>query len=228
MDYEFTHKPSYTMATVALDPGEALTAEAGAMVSHTDTIEVETGTGDSGGLLSSVKRSVLGDESFFRNRFEAVGGPGEVAIAPLKPGDMDVLELDGEGVIIQSGGYVAAGQEIDITTDVGDLDTLFGGEGLFFLNASGRGPVFIGTYGGLIEREVAADESFTVDSGHVVAWDDGMDYRTRRVGGLKETLLSGEGLVMTFDGPGTLWMQTRDYDAFIMDIASNLPSQNSG
>ena len=55
-----------------------------------------------------------------------------------------------------------------------------------------------------------------------------MEYSTRRVGGLKETLLSGEGLVMTFEGPGTLWMQTRDYDAFIMDIVSNLPNQNQG
>lgn len=228
MEYEFHTKPSYTMATVSLDHGESLTAEAGAMVSHSQTVSVDTSRGDSGGLLSSVKRSVLGDESFFRNTFTASDGAGEVSIAPLKPGDMDVFELEHEGMIVQSGGYVAAGEGVEITTDVGGLDTLFGGEGLFFLKATGSGPLFLGSYGGLVEREVGAGETFTVDSGHMVAWEESMDYNTRRVGGLKETLLSGEGLVMDFSGPGTLWMQTRDYDAFVMDIASNLPNQNSG
>ena len=228
MEYEFDTKPSYTMATVTLEQGESLTAEAGAMVAHSETIDVDTSRGDSGGLFSSVKRSVLGGESFFRNTFTARDGPGEVSIAPVKPGDMDVFEMTDDAVIVQSGGYVAAGPDVEITTDVGGLDTLFGGEGLFFLKAEGSGPLFLGSYGGLVEREVPAGETLTVDSGHLVAWDDEMAYDTRRVGGLKETLLSGEGLVMDFEGPGTLWMQTRDYDAFIMDIASNLPNQNSG
>ena len=78
-----------------------------------------------------------------------------------------------------------------------------------------------------MKREVPAGETYTVDSGHLVAWPETMAYDTRRVGGLKETLLSGEGLVMDFEGPGTLWLQTRDYDSFIMDIADNLPQQNS-
>lgn len=228
MEYEFHTKPSYTMASVSLERGESLMAEAGAMVSHDSNIGIETSRGDSGGLLSSVKRSVLGGESFFRNTFTAEDGPGEVSIAPVKPGDMDVFELVDESVIVQSGGYVASADGVEITTDVGDLDTFLGGEGLFFLKATGTGPLFLGSYGGLVKREIEAGESLTVDSGHLVAWDAEMSYRTRRVGGLKETLLSGEGLVMDFDGPGELWMQTRDYDAFIMDIASNLPNQNQG
>ena len=227
MDYEFHTKPSYTMATVSLETGETITAEAGSMVAHSETIDIDTGRGDSGGFLSSVKRSVLGDESFFRNTFTASDGPGEVSIAPVKPGDMDVYELEDESVVIQSGGYVAAGPGVEITTDVGGLDTLFGGEGLFFLQATGTGSLFLGSYGGLVKREVPAGETYTVDSGHLVAWPETMAYDTRRVGGLKETLLSGEGLVMDFEGPGTLWLQTRDYDSFIMDIADNLPQQNS-
>lgn len=226
MEYEFVHKPSYTMATVSLSTGEAITAEAGAMVSHTETVDIETGRGDSGGLLSSVKRSVLGGESFFRNTFTATDGPGEVSIAPLKPGDMEVVELEDESVIVQSGSYVAAVPAVEITTDVGGLDTFLGGEGFFFLQATGTGPLFLGSYGGILERELDAGERFTVDSGHLVAWDDGLEYATRRVGGLKSTLLSGEGLVMDFEGPGRLWLQSRDYDAFVMDIASNLPDQN--
>ena len=221
MQYEFETKPSYTMATVSLDQGESIVAEAGAMVSHSGTVEVETSRGDSGGLLSSVKRSVLGGESFFRNTFTAEHGPGEVGIAPIKPGDMDAFDLEDDSVFVQSGSYVASQPGVEITTDVGGLDTLLGGEGLFFLEATGTGTLFLGSYGGLQERTIAENETLTVDSGHLVAWDSSLDFETRRVGGLKETVLSGEGLVMTFDGPGSIWIQTRDYDAFIMDIANN-------
>lgn len=139
---------------------------------------------------------------------------------------MDVVDLEDESVIVQSGSYVAAVPEVEITTDVGGLKTFLGGEGFFFLKATGTGPLFLGSYGGIVERELAEGERFTVDSGHLVAWDDDVSYSTRRVGGLKSTLLSGEGLVMDFEGPGTIWLQTRDYDAFVMDIASNLPDQN--
>ena len=47
----------------------------------------------------------------------------------------------------------------------------------------------------------------------------------RRVGGWKATLLSGEGLVTDFVGPGKLIMQTRHFPAFVAAIAPYLPKQ---
>ncbi len=55
------HKPSHTHDRVALDSGESILAEPGAMVSHSPTIEIETTTSRDG-LLSSAK-SMLGGES---------------------------------------------------------------------------------------------------------------------------------------------------------------------
>ncbi|MFB6140335.1 MAG: TIGR00266 family protein [Halosimplex sp.] len=229
MEYELENRPAYAVASVRLSPGEELTAEAGAMVSHTETIRMETGIGDADeGFLESVKDSVLGEESLFRNRFTAEGGEGVVQIAATTPGDMTVRELDGGDVYVQSGAYEAAGSGVELDTDVGGLDTLFGGEGLFLLRASGTGPLFLSSFGGIQERTVEAGEVFTVDSGHVVAWDAAMEYNTERIGGMKETLFSDEGLVMRFTGPGTVLLQTRNYGAFVSDLASRLPSNNSG
>jgi uncharacterized protein (TIGR00266 family) len=229
MDYELDSRPAYTVATIALDPGETITAEAGALVSHTDSIEMETGIGDEDeGFLESMKDSILGDESLFRNRFTAQNAPGEVAIAPTVPGDVSVVELTGNSLYLQSGAYVAAESGVSIDTDIGGLDTLLGGEGLFFLEASGTGTLFLGSFGGVVRHEVPAGEEFTVDSGHVVAWDSSMSYDTQRVGGLKETLFSEEGLVMRFTGPGEVFVQTRNYDNFISDIVARMPSQGNG
>jgi len=229
MEYELENRPSYTMASVELSPGDELTTEAGAMVSHTETIQMETGIGDADeGFLESVKDSVLGDESLFRNRFTAQGSAGVVRIAPTTPGDMTVRELDGGAVYLQSGAYEAAGSNVTIDTDVGGLDTLFGGEGLFLLKASGTGPLFLSSFGGIHEYEVSEGEVYTVDSGHVVAWDATMDYDTERIGGMKETLFSDEGLVMRFTGPGTVLLQSRNYGDFVSDLASRLPSSNTG
>jgi uncharacterized protein (TIGR00266 family) len=229
MEYEFKHKPTNTIASVTLDPGEQITSEAGALVSHTETISMSTQTGEADeGFLESVKDSVLGGESLFRNTFVAEGAPGVVDLAPTKPGDMDTSELRGEEVYVQSGSYVAASDGVSLDSEVGDLDTLFGGEGVALLKAHGTGTLFLGSYGGIEQREIAANERFTVDSGHVVAWDATMEYNTERVGGYKETLLSGEGLVMRFDGPGTIFLQTRNYEDFLSEIVERIPSSNSG
>ena len=44
---------------------------------------------------------------------------------------------------------------------------------------------------------------------------EGMDFRVRKVGGLKSTLFSGEGLVVDLTGPGRLLMQSRSTDQFL-------------
>lgn len=230
MEYELHHQPAYALAEVSLDQGETLETEAGAMVTQTETVSLETGIGDEDeGLLSSVKDSVLGDESLFRNRLTAEGGPGVVEIAPVKPGDIQVLELDDETVYLQSGSYVASAGDLRIDSDVGGLDSVLGGEGLFFLKAHGTGHLFVSSFGGIQSKSLDAGERLTVDSGHAVGWSDGIEYTTRSVGGLKESLFSGEGRVMEFTGPGTVLTQTRAYDSFVADIERRInPNNNTG
>jgi uncharacterized protein (TIGR00266 family) len=224
MDHEIVHRPSFALLRLALAAGESVRAEAGAMVDHDDGIEVSTAA--TGGVVDSLKRSVLGDESVFQNTFTAERA-GEVSLAPPLPGDVERHDLDGDRLLVQSGSYLASEPSIDLDTRFGGGRTFFGGEGLFLLELAGSGPVFVSSYGAIERIDLGADEHHTVDTGHVVAFEGSTEFDVRRVGGLKSTLLSGEGLVCRFTGPGSVWIQTRSTDALLAWLIPNLPS-NSG
>lgn len=66
-----------------------------------------------------------------------------------------------------------------------------------------------------------------MDSGHLVAFTDGIGFSVRRVGGWKSTLFSGEGLVVDLTGPGTVLMQTRSQDAFLTWLMPQVQKQIS-
>lgn len=209
MEYEFTHGPAYTVVRAELDAREEVVVETGSMISFDESIEVETASA-SGGMLSSVKDSVLGDEELFRNTFRATANAQVVRFACDRPGDMAALDLEDETVAVRSGAYVGNGPGVETGVTSGGLDSLRGGKGLFLLEASGTGPLFLGGYGAIEELRLGPGERVTVDSGHAIAWDDSVEFRTHRLGGLKQKALGGEGRVVTFSGPGRLLIQTRD------------------
>ncbi|WP_410765754.1 TIGR00266 family protein [Haloferax sp. DFSO60] len=223
MDYEIEYRPSFALVTVSLEQGESVRSEAGAMVSYSDGIEIETAA--RGGLFGSLKRSVLGGESFFQNTFTATV-PGEVSFAPPLPGDIIAHELDREVLYVQSGSYLASDVDLELDTSFGGAKTFFGSEGLFLLKLEGVGEAFLSSYGAIHEVELGEDEKYTVDTGHIVAFDGSTNFNVERVGGLKSTLFSGEGLVCTFRGPGTIWLQSRSMDAFLSWLIPQLPSTN--
>ncbi|ERH04850.1 MAG: TIGR00266 family protein [Halorubrum sp. J07HR59] len=226
MDYEFSHRPSYTHLQLTLDRGETVVAEPGALVGHSTTISVETGTSRDG-LLSSAK-SMLGGESLFTNEFIAEDGPGTVTLAPPTPGDVMAQTLTDETLYSTDGAFVAATSGIDIDSEIGGIKSMLGEASLVPLALKGTGTAFIDAYGGLEKLELAAGESYVLDNEHLIAWDDQIEYTTRRVGGLKSTLLSGEGVVFEFTGPGTAWYQTRDLDSLVEVLVPRLSDQDSG
>jgi uncharacterized protein (TIGR00266 family) len=221
MEHEITHRPSYAQLTLSLAPGESVRAEAGAMVSYAGDIDVETQA--EGGLLKSLSRSVFGGESFFMNTFTA-DGESRLDLAPALSGDVQHHGLDDETLFVQSTSFVASDPSIEVDTKFGGGKTFFGGEGLFLLELSGTGPAFISSYGAIDEHHVDPGETRVVDTGHVVAFEETLDFEVERVGGLKSTLFSGEGLVCAFSGEGTLWTQTRSPDAFLSWLIPKLPT----
>lgn len=223
MEHAIAHRPSFAQVTLSLSAGEAVRAEAGAMVTHTDGVAVETEA--SGGIVDSLKRSVLGGESLFQNTFTAERA-GEVTLAPPLPGDVVAHDLDGR-LLVQSGSYLASDVEVGLDTRFGGGRTFFGGEGLFLLELEGSGPVYLSSYGAVDAHELEAGERFVVDTGHVVAFDDELTFDVERVGGLRSTLFSGEGLVCSFEGPGTVWTQSRSTDAFLSWLIPQLPTNSS-
>ena len=120
------------------------------------------------------------------------------------------VECDGsQSVFLASGAYLGSGPDIKLDTSWGwRARGSFLEQVLFLLKAGGRGPLFFSAYGGIHPVDVGP-EGFICDTSHVVGFTSGLDYRVRKLGGLKSLFLSGEGLVCEFRGQGRLWMSTR-------------------
>jgi uncharacterized protein (TIGR00266 family) len=218
---EIQYRPSYALAVVTLEANESLQAEAGAMVSMSPGVAIDTGA--KGGIMSALKRSVLGGESFFMNTYRAPANGGQMSLAPALPGDMAVLEVRDEPLMVQSGSYVASSEGVNIDTKWSGAQTFFAREGLIMLKCTGSGTLVLSSYGAIHEMELAQGQSHTVDTGHLVAFTEGMGFKVRTVGGMKSTLFSGEGLVVDLTGPGKVLMQTRSDDAFLSWLIPRLP-----
>jgi uncharacterized protein (TIGR00266 family) len=225
MQTEILCRPAYAMARVRLDPNEEIQVEAGAMVSMSSDIAIETQA--RGGLIKSLARSMLGGESFFINTYRAAGGGGTMTLAPALPGDMFVLNLDGDSLLVQSGSYVASSGSVEVDTRWGGGKTFFASEGLVLLHAAGRGPLILSSYGAIDDVSLGGGEMLTIDTGHLVAFSEGIGFNVRSIGGMKSTLFSGEGLVVDLRGPGRILMQTRSQDAFLAWLIPQLPSDGS-
>ncbi len=224
MQIQIDDRPAYAIAKVALDAGEEIVAEGGAMVAMTEGFELETKA--RGGFLKSIARSTFGGESFFMNTFKAPGSGGTVRLAPALPGDMRVIELKDDRVMVQSGGFIASSPSLEVETKWGGAKTFFASEGLIMLRVSGNGSLIIAAYGAIEEIELGPGEKFTVDTGHLVTFTQDIGFDVRKVGGWKSTMFSGEGLVVDLTGPGKLTLQTRSQDAFLGWLIPRLPSQN--
>jgi uncharacterized protein (TIGR00266 family) len=172
---------------------------------------------------------VLGGETLFVNDLVAATDGSEVTLAPALPGDICAIDLPGgRDLFVQSGSYMASVYGIEVDTKFGAGRTFFSGEGLFLLRLSGAGTAFVSSYGALRQVDLAAGQSYIVDTGHVVAFDSGMGYEIQRAGGnWKTTLVGGEGLVVKLTGPGRLWLQTRSPGGLIDWLVPRIPSQRS-
>ena len=221
MQIEVRHSPSFSVARATLAPGETARAESGAMMGTSGGVEIESKA--RGGIMKSLKRSMLGGESFFVTTFTAPDGGGWVDCAARLPGDIVVLDAS-HGLNLTKGAFLCSGGDIEIETNWGGFKSAFGGEGGFMLRAMGTGPVACACYGALDQIELAPGEQVVLDSGHLVAYTDGVTFTTRKVAkGLMATLKSGEGLVMEFTGPGHVWSQTRNPTEFVDWLTAVLP-----
>lgn len=225
MHFEILYRPTHSLAVAHLDPEESVRAEASAMVSMTRNLTITTDgpMRSGGGLLRSFKRAMLGGETFFTNTFTARGTPGHVTLAPTLSGDMLAVDLrPGEPLFIQGSSYVAAPDSVGLDTRWQGLKGFFSGESLFFLEASGRGPVLVNAFGAIETFDL--DGEVIVDTGHLVAFGAGIEYEvTKASRGWIASYLSGEGLVLRMAGRGRLYLQTRNPNEYGRAIAAQLP-----
>jgi len=212
--FEIKYKPSYAMLVVGLDQGETITAESGAMTYMDPTIDVRTHRREKS-LLGSLSLSIIGGQSFWVNDYTATKGSGDVAFVSAPVGDIEKLDVDsGRGYIIQKSAYVASTPQVNLDVKWEGFTKGLFGNGLFMIKATGNGPLFINTFGAIDVHTLKAGQTLIVDNFHLVGFSDTCSYKVTKFGGLKETLLSGEGLVIQITGPGDVYIQTKNLDEF--------------
>ncbi len=215
MKYEIRYKPSYSMLVVHLDPGETITAESGAMTYINPNINVNTRMREKS-LLGTLGLKFLGRQSFFVNDYSATTGQGEAAFVSAPVGDVEVLDITpNQGYIIQKAAYIASTQDVNLDVQWQGFTKGLFGQGLFMIKVTGSGQLFINTFGAIDKHVLKPGEKMIVDNFHLVAFNDSCQYRVTKFGGLKETLLGGEGLVTEITGPGEVYIQTKNLREFV-------------
>jgi len=210
MKYEIKYKPSYSMLIVNLERGETIVGEAGAMTYMSPTVEVRTRKREKS-ILGTLGLSLLGRQSFFVNDYTTTDEPGEIALTSAPIGDIETLQVSSnKGYIIQKNSYVASTPEVNLDIQWQGFTKGLFGQGLFMIKVNGQGTLFINTYGALDKHTLKDGETLVVDNFHLVAFSDTCQYKVKKFGGLKETLLGGEGLVTEITGPGDVYIQTKN------------------
>ncbi len=213
--YETKYKPSYAMLVVTLNRNETITAEAGAMTYMNSSIEAHTRKREKS-LLGTLGLSIIGGQSFWVNDYTATSDGSEVAFTAAPVGDIETIEISpSEGYIVQKSAYIASTQSVDLDVKWEGFTRGLFGQGLFMLRATGNGILFINTFGAIDKHTLNQGETLTVDNFHLVAFSDTCSYKVTKFGGLKETLLGGEGLVTQITGPGDIYIQTKNLREFV-------------
>jgi uncharacterized protein (TIGR00266 family) len=229
MRHEIIDSPDFALLRFTFEqPGEKVVAEAGAMVSMSRGLEIETRM--RGGLLAAARRKLLGGETLFQNTFVARAAGQELLLAPAIEGDLRHRRLGrGESMFLQSGNYVAhVGDEMTLDSQWGGVKSFFSGVGLFMLRVTGPGDLYFHSYGAIREIALTPPQTCVCDTGHIVGFTDGLEYSISRFGGWKGLFFSGEGLVCHFRGRGSLLLQTRNAASLAAFLEPFRPVKSSG
>lgn len=219
MKYEIRYKPAFAAIFVTLNPGDRITAEAGAMISMDAQLSMRTQF--SGGLIPGLLKKFFGGESLFVNVFtNETQQPLTLVLTQSTIGDIERIDLSQGDICFQPGAYIAHTPGVKMGVQWAGFASWFAGEGLFKLKLTGGGRVFFGAYGGMTKKHVQGE--FVVDSGHLVAYQPQIQMGIKLAGGLFGSVTSGEGLVNRLSGEGEIYLQSRSIDGLVRYLRPKL------
>lgn len=220
MQYEIIKNPM-GLIQFSMNKGEKVTAEAAAMVFMRGNIETDTRM-RKGGFFKTLKTVALGGESFFVNEFTANEDNCTLGITGNVLGDIEVIHVN-EEFIVQSGAYVGSTGDLTLDTKWQGFTKGIFGTNLFMLKTVGTGDMFVNAWGGIISKELKDGEKMILDNYQLVAMSGTVSYNITRHGGLKTTIFGGETLVIEITGPGTVYLQTKNFMEFVRALIPFLP-----
>jgi len=218
MRYEIIGEPLPVVICYVRE-GEALITEKGSMCWMSPNMKMETST--NGGIGKALGRMFSG-ESFFQNRYTAIGGEGMIAFASSFPGSIRALQISpGNNMIVQKTAFLASesGVQLSVYFQKKFGAGFFGGEGFIMQKLSGYGTAFIEIDGHAVEYDLKAGQQIIIDTGYLAAMSESCTMEIKSVPGVKNMLFGGEGVFNTVvTGPGKIILQTMP----ISNVAASL------
>ncbi len=218
MQITLLQQPEIALARVSLEHGESIVAQRPSLAGMTPNVSLAR-RGE--GLMNRIGRLLAGGD-FSPETLTAGPGPAEILLTPALMGDATVLDVGPRSWLVASSAFVFATSAVDLKVRGGALASFFTGAGLFVLEAAGVGKVAVGGFGAMSALEV--DGKAVVDTGHVVAWDASLDSRPHDGDvGLVTAWLAGESASCSFEGKGTVWLQSRNLSELGARVGARLP-----
>lgn len=212
MQCEVKYRPAFAAIFITLEPGEKVTAEAGAMASMDSQLTMKTEF--SGGFLAALMRKFFGGESLFVNVFSnETRQTLNLVLTQSVIGDIEAIDLNGREICFQPGAYIAHTPGVNMSVRWAGFASWFAGEGLFKLKIGGKGKVFFGAYGGITKKTISGQ--FVVDNSHLVAYEPGIKMKIGLSGGLLGSVTSGEGFINRLSGNGDIYLQSRSISGLV-------------
>lgn len=181
--------------------------EPGALYYMKGHLEMKASTG--GGLLAGISRKITTGETFLVNE---IHGTGEIYLEPTFGHFLlhSVQPQDVALIVDKSLFYAGtAGLDISATMQKQVSAALFGGEGLFQTRIKGTGIAVLYSPVPVHEvQQVRLDkEKLWVDGNFALMRTEGIDFRAEKSSkSWISTSVSGEGLLQTFEGTGSVWI----------------------
>jgi uncharacterized protein (TIGR00266 family) len=223
---------------IALDPGEATIAEAGAFMYMDPGIQMETIFGDGSHkaasqgvfekVLSAGKRVLTGESLFMTVFGNGTTVRQKVAFASPYPGRIIPIDLRHHAgrMLCQKDSFLCAakGVAVGIAFQKRLGAGIFGGEGFILQKLEGDGLAFVHAGGHVVARDLAPGETMRLDTGCLVAFEEHVSYDIQFVGGIKTVLFGGEGLFFaTLTGPGRVFIQSLPFSRLASRIFAAAP-----
>ena len=181
--------------------------EPGALYFMKGDLEMKASTG--GGLMKGLARKLTSGESLFVNEIE---GTGVIYLEPtFGHFFLHRIEEDSPGVICDKSMFYAGTTHLDISSSMQKniSSMMFGGEGLFQTSIKGSGIAVLFSPVPLqeVQKIQLNDEKLSVDGNFALMRSAGLEFKAEKSSkSWLATSVSGEGLLQTFSGTGTVWV----------------------
>ena len=118
--------------------------------------------------------------------------------------------------------FLLCDENISMNTGWQGFKSMFSGESLFWLNLEGKGDIVFNSFGLIYEVDING-EDYIVDTGHIVAFEETLNFQISKAGSSwLHSILGGEGLVCRFSGRGKLWCQSHNGQNFGLKLGPKL------